>query len=120
MCGGSSIVKLVINYGDIMAESSRVEYWHEWSKKGSEALNAEVQTLYKNLDEKQKKEAKEQIQICLMNLEYTYQVLNIFASYPKKDHKVFAYVDRCIDYINYKRQQPEFNNGLMFGIHNCP
>ena len=103
-----------------MAEPLRVEYWHEWSKKGSEALNAEVQTLYKNLDEKQKKVAKQQLEMCLMNLEYTNQVINIYTLYPKKDQQVFAYVDRCVDYINYMRQQPEYNKGLMCGIYNCP
>lgn len=101
-----------------MLNEGRVEYWHEWSEKGKAKLRHDLEILEKKLNEDQLKEAKSQIQLCLANFDSIYEVVHILASDLDKDHDVYAYVDRSVDYIKYMSQDANYYEGLLCGIHN--
>lgn len=98
--------------------NSRVEYWHDWSEEGRDAMKKELEMLEKKLNEDQMKVAGSQLKLCLANLDSIYEVVHILASDLDKDHDVHAYVDRSVDYIKYMSQDAKYREGLLCGINN--
>ena len=102
------------------SDVKRVEYWHEWCREDNERFQTELRTLRDALTETQKKDAQGKMKLCLANFEKVFEYLNIYASYIDKDHSVYAYVSRNVEYMRYMCQIPGYKEGLMTGFYENP
>ena len=86
-------------------------------RRGKVAIKSEIEMLKKKLNEYQLKKQSHKYSY-VANFDSIYEVVHILASDIDKDHDVYAYVDRSVDYIKYMSQDANYYEGLLCGIHN--